>query len=139
MGKLPAYVILFFLFLLGVYNGFGQDKTKDVLNSLDSAIAHRQDFLNKKLQLIDKLKYSVPDKNNLAETYDYYLNLYKQYQSFKFDSAFYYVRKLNETARQTNNAELITSAKIEFSNILITAGIFSESLDTLNILTPIKS
>jgi DNA-binding CsgD family transcriptional regulator len=134
MGKLPAYVILFFLFLLGVYNGFGQDKTKDVLNSLDSAIAHRQDFLNKKLQLIDKLKYSVPDKNNLAETYDYYLNLYKQYQSFKFDSAFYYVRKLNETARQTNNAELITSAKIEFSNILITAGIFSESLDTLKSL-----
>ena len=134
MGKLPAYVILFFLFLLGVYNGFGQDKTKDVLNSLDSAIAHRQDFLNKKLQLIDKLKDSVPNKNNLAETYDYYLNLYKQYQSFKFDSAFYYVRKLNETARQTNNAELITSAKIEFSNILITVGIFSESLDTLKSL-----
>ncbi len=132
MGKLPVYInvlILFFFFKVG--DGPGQDNPKDILISLDSVIANKQNFLVKKLQKIDTLKESISYKDNLTETYYYYLNLYKEYQTFKFDSAFHYAKKLNEIARQTNNAELIASAKIEFSNVLITAGIFNESLDTL--------
>ena len=132
MGKLPLYINIFvFLLFFRTSTVFATEKTTIALSSLDSIIEHRQDFLEIKLQKIDKLKKAVPDEKDFTKTYSYFLNLYKAYQSFKFDSAFYYAEKLNEIARQTNNPELIASAKIEFSNILITAGIFNESLDTL--------
>jgi len=107
------------------------NRNNDILKELDNVVAQREIYVDKKLGKINELKKYQPTPGKPKESYDYYLALYEQYQTFKFDSAFYYAKKLNEIARQTNNAELIASAKIEFSNILITAGIFNESLDTL--------
>ncbi|WP_319501804.1 DUF6377 domain-containing protein [uncultured Draconibacterium sp.] len=104
------------------------------METLDEVIAQREYFVSKKLDRINALTESAPspeDEHYLTNYYAYCLKLYNEYQTFEFDSAYFYAKKLNETAQQINDSELIAGAKIEFANILITAGIFNESLDTL--------
>lgn len=134
VSTILKYLIVFGCFFI-VKNSFSQETTKDVLTTLDEVIAKREYFDNKKVERINEIKkYNVNtnDKNRLIERYNYNLSLCKEYQTFKFDSAFAYVRKMNEIAGTINDPELIAGAKIEFANILISAGIFNESLDTLN-------
>lgn len=116
-------------------NGYCQETSKDILTTLDEVIAQREYFETKKLDRIKELAQlglSSGDENNLTNYYAYCLKLYDEYQTFDFDSAYFYAKELNETAQQINSPELIASAKIEFANILISAGIFNESLNTLN-------
>ncbi len=124
---------LIFLGILFICYGFEQKDAESVLSSLDRVIVERDHFVNEKLENINELKrsFSASNSNNLVVAYNYYFDLCEQYQTFRHDSAFCYAKKLNEIARKVNDAELIARAKIEFSNILISAGIFTESLDTL--------
>ncbi len=127
--------IFLFTAIIGFCNGYSQETSKDILTTLDEVIAQREYFVTKKLDRINELTKSAPsseEDNYLTNYYAYCLKLYNEYQTFKFDSAYYYAKELNETAQQINNSELIESAKIEFANILISAGIFNESLNTLN-------
>lgn len=132
-GILKYFFIFGFIFL--ALNSFSQETTKDVLTALDEVIVKRDYFDNKKVERINEIKkYNVNtgDEDSSIEFYNYNLSLCKEYQTFKFDSAFFYVRKMNEIAGKINDPGLIAGAKIEFANILISAGIFNESLDTLN-------
>ncbi len=134
MGVFRLKFIFLFTSIIYVHNGYSQETSKDILRTLDEVITQREYFVTKKIDRINELKESAPSPKNeqyLTNYYAYCLKLYNEYQTFKFDSAYYYAKELNETAQQIENPELIANAKIEFANILITAGIFNESLDTL--------
>ena len=127
--------ILLFTAIICFCNGYSQETSKDILETLDEVIAQREYFVSKKLDRINELTEPAPsleDEHYLTNYYAYCLKLYSEYQTFKFDSAYFYAKKLNEIAQQFNDSELIAGAKIEFANILISAGIFNESLNTLN-------
>ena len=125
---------LFILILLFPLKGICNDSVNEVVARLDEAIENREYFVGKKLSKINEIKEEHFKKGlntNASDLFEYYKILSKEYQTFKFDSAFAYAGKLVEIANQLNNTDKICFAKTEFANILISAGIFNESLNTL--------
>jgi len=106
----------------------------NVLLRLEEVIENREYFVELKLSRIGGIKNDLLadfDHKSTSEKYDYYGALSKEYLTFKFDSAFHYTQLLLETAYQLGEKNRIAIAKTEFANILISAGIFSEAMDTL--------
>ncbi|HEY8401264.1 MAG TPA: DUF6377 domain-containing protein, partial [Cytophagaceae bacterium] len=88
---------------------------------------------------IDQLKLQIKpgnDKESLLIKYSVYNQLFEEYKSFIFDSAFYYSRQLLSTARQLNALSKVNEAKVQISFTLLSAGMFKEALDTLNSINP---
>lgn len=112
----------------------GQSSAETLLSRLNEVIDNREYFVELKQDRIDKIKKDFlfeEGSNKVDIQYDYYLALSKEYQTFKFDSAFHYSYQLINAAYQSKDPNKIIKAQIEFANILITAGIFSEAMDTL--------
>lgn len=72
------------------------------------------------------------DDLSLVEQFNIYNRLYNEYRSFQYDSAFTYAQKLQETARQLQDTDRITHARLNMSFILLSSGMFKEAFDTLN-------
>jgi hypothetical protein len=103
------------------------------LNGLDSIVEQRQVYELSKLKLISQLNHEfLAETNSLEEDFTYCYQLSRTYQAFKFDSAFYFASELIEIAKLLNDIQKLAYAKFEFANILISAGLFHEAIDTLN-------
>ncbi|MCF8227029.1 MAG: DUF6377 domain-containing protein [Bacteroidales bacterium] len=105
-----------------------------LLSRLNEVIDNREYFVGLKQDKIDKIKKEFLFKERRDEIdiqYNYFLALSKEYQTFKFDSAFHYSSQLIDVAYKSKDPNKIIKAQIEFANILITAGIFNEAMDTL--------
>ena len=128
---MKGFAILIFI-LLFFKTGFANKTVDNLLVKLDGIIENREYFVKQKELRIDTIKqnYLVVNTND-TELYNYYLELSEEYQSFKFDSAFYYTNKLIGVAYNLAEPNKIARAKIEFANILISSGMFNESIDTL--------
>lgn len=127
-------ISLLLLFLVVQITCIGRDKSDSVLMRLEEVIENREYFVELKQSKIDGIKESfLADYNNksITDQYNHYYSLSQAYLTFKFDSAFHYSHKLLETAYLSKDKDRIASAKTEFANILISAGIFSEAMDTL--------
>ncbi|NCB08816.1 MAG: hypothetical protein EOM73_11690, partial [Bacteroidia bacterium] len=125
---------LFTLIILLPYTSFGGDTVQEVIARLDEAIDNREYFVKKKIERINQIKAELNEKGgspDASERYEYYKNLSNEYLTLKFDSAFVYTEKLVKAAYELKDADKIAYAKTELANILISAGIFNESLDTL--------
>ncbi len=112
----------------------GQIPDESVLMRLEEVIENRDYFVELKQSRIDGITKDFlanSDQKSLTDLYDYYHELSREYLTFKFDSAFYYSLHLLETAYLSEDKNRIAHAKTEFANILISAGIFSEAMDTL--------
>ena len=102
------------------------------LEELDKTIENRDVFEQQKQQRIHELERSINNETvNSSDAFRYYLKLSNEFQSYKFDSAFFYTNKLIEIAHELADREKIALAKTEFANILISAGMFSEAMDSI--------
>ncbi|MBN2807257.1 MAG: hypothetical protein JXR22_11420 [Prolixibacteraceae bacterium] len=103
-----------------------------LLSELDKHIALRDEYASKKQVHIASMKtaYSLTNANH-HDAFEHYLILGREYQSFKFDSAFHYNKRSIESAYMSGAFEKIALAKIEFANLLISSGLLNESIDTL--------
>ena len=122
------------IYLAVIIPGYCQSATDDVLNNLDEIIDSREYFIEKKRGEISELKRmlrSGKDELSREELFDYYLELTEQYETFKFDSAYHYAAKLEEISQQINDPDKLAVAQIKLANVLISAGLFNEMLDTL--------
>lgn len=121
-------VLLFNLLLTFSGNGQAYD-----LISLDSIVEQRQVYELSKWKLISQLNNQFStETNSLEEDFNYCYQLSRAYQAFKFDSAFYFASELIEIAKKLDDNQKIAHAKFEFADILISAGLFHEAIDTLN-------
>ena len=126
MKKILAYVLLIFISISLKAN------TKDSLVlKLEQAIENRDYYVDLKLKRISKIKLSINTKESEEIQYKKYSALYNEYKSFNFDSAFTYAKKLNQLAYKMANNEKIALTKTDISFILLSAGMFKETLDTL--------
>ncbi len=127
-------ISLLLLFLFIQMTSWAITYNDSVLTRLEEVIENRNYFVELKQAKIDGLKKDFlisRDEKGVMDLYDYYDKISREYQTFKFDSAFHYSHKLLETAYQTKDKDRNVAAKTEFANILISAGIFSEAMDTL--------
>jgi DNA-binding CsgD family transcriptional regulator len=121
--------ITVYLFVLSFHTLTAQT-TQTLLTQLDSEIGKRAGYVERKMHRIDSLKSLIAQADQRGR-YRIYLDVYDEYKSFVYDSAFVYARKLRETANALHGPVGITNARIKIGFVLVSAGMFNEALDTL--------
>ncbi|WP_347158824.1 DUF6377 domain-containing protein [Pontibacter chitinilyticus] len=104
-----------------------------LLNELSRTLESKEIYSSQKEERIDKLKQQLLDQENLSEVeqFNLYNKLYDEYKSFQYDSAFNYALKLQRSAGQLQDVPRETYARIKMSFILLSSGLFKETLDSL--------
>jgi hypothetical protein len=108
--------------------------TDSLLNILDKAIENRSFYLHQKRQRIDSLSniLSLTPANQFIAQDILYNNLFNEYRSYNYDSAFSCSVKLLRNAYLSKEKTLIYNSKIKIGFTLLSAGLFKETLDTLD-------
>jgi hypothetical protein len=101
-----------------------------LLIELNRAIENRGQYAREKSRRIDLLKSALMD-GSLPAQYFICSDIYEEYKSFIYDSAFLYARKLQEIAKQLKDPLKISHAKVKLGFVLVSSGLFNEALDTL--------
>ena len=113
---------------------FAMTGSDSLLLRLDKIIDNREYFVEQKQAKIDKIKRDFlqnKDQGEVTNLFEYFNALSMEFQTFIFDTAFFYSCKLIDVAYQSNDPDKIVRSKTELANILISAGIFSEAMDTM--------
>lgn len=124
------FILLIFLNLPAFPN------TDDLLKDLSNVLDQKDKYVSAKTRRIEKLKYQLGkrENNSPAKRYDQYLKILEEYKSFNNDSAFAYAEKLQNEAIILNDQTKINNAKLNFSFVLLSGGLFKETLEILNSL-----
>jgi DNA-binding CsgD family transcriptional regulator len=128
------FLLLYALMLFSPSNG---SVNADLFKDLEEAIKQKDYYTQKKLEkihlLTEKLHFYEDDKNSQM---DYFtcLELFYEYQSFVYDSAFTYVEKAKMKALEIKDPTLLSYAKIRQGFVLLSAGLFKEAIDTLMVI-----
>jgi hypothetical protein len=130
MGMTIMRVVLFFTFFLILTKALPSTSADSLLNRLNNTIEKRDLYLKEKLSRIDLYKAGVQNVKP-ADRFKIYLQIYDEYKSFIYDSAFIYARKLQHIAHDLKDQQKIAQAKIKLSFVLVSSGLFNEALDTL--------
>ena len=129
--KIKSVPFLCLLLALGMQ---AQEKDR-LLSAIDRAIEKGPLYKKQKHAELDSLKKRALKRELSAgqrEIQRAYLDLYEGYKAFRYDSAYYYLEKAKGLANKLNDSSLIAGTKIKEGFILISAGLFTEALDTLN-------
>jgi len=131
MKLLKLLVLINYCFFFG-FAAHAQSTTDSLLNELNTVLANKQFYVNKKQQEINKLTKQLTGAKTPAEKYNMYDALYEQYKSFSYDSAYTYAKKLQDISIQLNSPLLIASAKMKMAFTLLSSGLFKETFEKLN-------
>src|SRR5690606_36561086 len=126
------FVALLFLFLFPCLQA--QEKER-LLTAVERAIENAPQYKKQKHAQLDSLKKRALKKElsgSEGEIHRAYIDLYEGYKAFRYDSAYYYLERAKSLASKLNDSSLIAGTKIKEGFILISAGLFTEALDTLN-------
>jgi len=127
--KLSVFVACFFI---PIGFAFSQSATDSLLNKLNIAIANKDYFVKKKLEIIANLNLNLNAATSPKQQYTAYQLLFDQYKSFSYDSSYYYAKKLEQTSQLLNDPYLIASAKMKMAFTLLSSGLFKETLEKLD-------
>jgi len=120
------------LFLLASFGGYSQDaKSDSLLKVLKSELA-RENFhdLNKKKR-INLLRYRLlhTDTADFDAQYDLYSRISDEYHSFKFDSAYTYVKKMIDLSVKFKKRKNLIQSEILLGSTLLNSGFYKEAFD----------
>ncbi len=127
-------ILILIIFLNSIRLVYPGVETNKLLKELDEHIENRHIYIQQKQAKITILKESLKsakNKDDRSAMFDLYDQLYNEYKSFAYDSAFKYVNQLNKLAPLLNDHNKIIQAKIKIGFTLLSSGLFKESLDTL--------
>lgn len=120
---------------LMLFSAKAASKTDSLLRELNETIAKRDVLQKEKLDRIGRLTMLSTQVNGEA-LFTVYLKIYEEYKSFIYDSAFSYARKLQDISYRTKDPVKIMQAKLKSGFVLVSSGLFSEALDTLQTIRP---
>lgn len=106
-------------------------KTDSLLQELSRLIERREVFVEEKSARIRQLHKALRQNKPAAEQFQLYQKLYREYQSFQYDSAFAYAQKLQQTARQLQDSNRMAHAQLKISFTLLSSGMYKEAFDSL--------
>lgn len=122
------------LFLLVLFNrAQAQPPIEARLDELNDAIRQSATYDSAKAKQIKQLRQQLAAiaPNDLSARFNANLALYEAYKLYRYDSAYSYVRQLQQTAYLLNDPIRINQAGIKLSFILLSSGMFKESYDSL--------
>jgi len=98
---------------------------------LDYELQKKADYDRQKHQRIEAIA-----QNKALSTYERYVLLFEEYQSFNYDTAFSYVNKMVDEARLLSHPEYQAKAELKRAFIYLSSGLFHESLAVFSSLRP---
>jgi hypothetical protein len=126
---MKKYLSLILLLLLSkVLTASTQDSL--VIN-FEKIIEKRNYYTDMKLQKIFQIKKTIDDKKFNGATFDKCNALYNEYKTVNYDSAFKYADLLYAIAYKLKDQEKVALAKTNIGFILVSGGMFKETLDTI--------
>lgn len=132
--------LLFIILLLSSLNS-SANAVDPILDSLDRTLLKKDIYMKNKYIRIRELnrnvhKYTLSSDNK--NLYHNYMQLYEEYKSFKYDSAYYYIEAAKSRAHILKDTGLISKTKIKEGFVLLSSGLFKEAIDTLNSIDAAK-
>ena len=122
--------ILFLIFFCKALISYGS--IDSLLHILDQNILMRPEMLHQKYQRIHDFRQQLSRSKTRQDSFQIILKLTQEYQSFNYDTANTEIQRLKRTA--TTPQEKV-QAEIQEAFILLSSGLFRESIDKLNGLT----
>jgi hypothetical protein len=110
---------------------------KDVLKKLDECIEKRSSFESEKKARIQNLEIHFFSKqNSLIEKYNLSAELYKEYRSYKYDSAYSFAGRMLQIAEKLKDKNRIAESKIALSFSCMSAGLYKEASEISSTINP---
>lgn len=123
---------------LMVINGMQAFQLEATLDSLEEAIQQKDIYIQQKYNRIASIKKELGKHayyEDNQQVYEDYLSLFKEYQSFDYDSAYYYLGQAKSKAFLLHDTLRISRGKIKEGFVLMSSGLFKEAIDTLESIT----
>ena len=127
---LKKFVVIFlFLFSLAVWSHATETASMD---SLSYYLARQAHFDQLKKERINQITVKIEKySDDTALLYSLYNDLFEEYRSYIYDSAYVCVTKLLDVAHSLNDRDKITSSNIKMGFCYLSSGLFKEAFDIL--------
>jgi tetratricopeptide (TPR) repeat protein len=103
----------------------------DEIAQLDYELQKKAEYDRRKHNAIQLIR-----QNSALSTYDQYVLLFEQYQSFNYDTAFTLVNHMLDEARLRNRPDYQVKAELKRAFIYLSSGLFHESLEVFTNMNP---
>ena len=123
--------IIVIIFIFSSIQCYGLDRG-ELLKDLDKKIEQRQFYMDKKESRIDSLRNLLISDMSLSKRYTLNHQIYKEYSTYRCDSAMRYVFNNIELANQMDIQKYKDESSIALSMLLSTTGMYRESIENLN-------
>jgi tetratricopeptide (TPR) repeat protein len=104
------------------------------LDSLNYYLSKQPEFTQLKEERINRIKEEIRIQNDTTVLYPLYENLYEEYSSYIYDSAYVCVEKLLDISHALKDHEKITSSTVKLGFCYLSSGLFKECFDILSAL-----
>jgi len=130
--------IVVLVFILHSIVSYSNNSKDSLLKELEHTLQNRNLYFLQKTSRIEQLtnQYYTTKPSDYAREYSLCLKLFNEYESFTYDSAYNYIVKARSAAAHLNDESKVSLAKIKTGFVLLSSGLFKESLDTLNSIHP---
>ncbi|MBD0400546.1 DUF6377 domain-containing protein [Flammeovirga sp. EKP202] len=123
-----------FLLLILSFSSFASKELDSLYNELDKVIELRPQLDLQKNKEIDKFRFRLENDSTISLREKYFLSMeiFKLYEVFEFYGALYFINEAIKFSEELDELELINDTYLNFANLLIRAGIYSESQEILS-------
>ena len=108
----------------------------ELLHRLDQYIARRDEFSSKKEKKLIRMKKKLNLTSSKRERLSLYNQIYREYYTYRYDSAMVYAKRGLQLAEQLHDDYYINLNKINRAAVLSTGGFYSQAEDQLLSLKP---
>ena len=108
----------------------------ELLHRLDQYIARRDEFSSKKEKKLIRMKKKLNLASGKRERLSLYNQIYREYYTYRYDSAMVYANRGLQLAEQLHDDYYINLNKINRAAVLSTGGFYSQAEDLLLSLKP---
>jgi hypothetical protein len=118
--------------LLTGFNGYSQvTKSDSLLTVLKSELAREKVYDQHKEKRINLLRFQLlhTDSTNFNAQFDLYSKIFEEYRSFKFDSAFVYIKRMIDISEKFQKKDHLLRSKIMLGSTLLNSGFYKEAFD----------
>lgn len=127
---MKIYLSLLFL-IIPLFSAANNEKWEERLHQLDQSLEKKKLYEHEKLEKIKRLKdrlKTIPAKDR----FEIDRQLFKEYSSYQYDSAYAYANHLLSEARRLKNPNYEVEAHCDLVFCLLSAGLYTEAFNELH-------
>ena len=129
-------LLALFLLLTTVISSMRADGTADTLTRLDESLARKTEYEGLKHSAINKLRERLQQAETDSTRYRLCAELFRQYSSYQYDSAYVYADQSIALADKSGNSDLMVESRCFRVFCLLSAGLYKEAFDEYEAIDP---